>query len=134
MGCEMRFQRNFCLFFRACSIIAKKTIQGAFMGKDVHPMEVIRRMTEEQYGDLDLNRGKLTLTFSRDATGDANLKLFISEVFSLGLFRGGPPFLAFDCFDQLSAEHPTSLANNAQMRSGQNPDHVIIEIQTMGPA
>lgn len=104
------------------------------MGKDVHPMEVIRRMTEEQYGDLDLNRGKLTLTFSRDATGDANLKLFISEVFALGLFKGDPPILPFDCFEYLSAEHPTGLANNASMRAGTNPDHVIIEIQTMGLA
>ena len=124
----------FVFFFVPVVILRKINIQGESMGKNFYPMETIRRLTEEQYGDLDLNRGKLTLTFSRDATGDANLKLFISEVFSLGLFRGGPPFLAFDCFDQLSAEHPTSLANNAQMRSGQNPDHVIIEIQTMGLA
>ncbi|MBK6896325.1 MAG: hypothetical protein IPH06_07020 [Alphaproteobacteria bacterium] len=100
--------------------------------RDHYPLEQARRMAEDHYGDVDWEQGKLTMTFSREITGDANLKLFISEIFGLGLFKGEhPPCLSFDCFEQLSPEHPTGLANNASMRSGQNPDHVIIEIQAI---
>lgn len=97
-----------------------------------YPLEQVRQMAEDHYGDVDWEQGKLTLTFSREMTGDANLKLFISEIFALGLFKGDPPCLAHECFEQLSPEHPMGLANNASMRSGQDPDHVIIEIQAIG--
>lgn len=92
-------------------------------------------MAEDHYGDVDWEQGKLTMTFSREITGDANLKLFISEIFALGLFKGeDAPFLPYECFEQLSPEHPMDLGNNASMRSGQNPDHVIIEIQAINLA
>ncbi len=97
-----------------------------------YPLEKVRQMAEDHYGDVDWGQGKLTMTFSREITGDANLKLFISEIFALGLFKGDPPCLAHECFEQLSPDHPTGLANNASMRSGQDPDHVIIEIQAIG--
>lgn len=111
-----------------------KTGREGTVTKGFYPMERLRQMTEDHYGDVDWQGGKLTLTFSRDATGDANLKLFISEVFALGLLKGDAPFLSHDCFDQLHAAYPTDLSNNARMRAGQNPDHVIIEIQAMGLA
>ena len=106
--------------------------QHEVRGRGFYPLEKVRQMAEEHYGDLDWEQGKLTMTFSREITGDANLKLFISEIFALGLFKGEyPPFLSPECFEELSSDFPTDLANNASMRSGENPDHVIIEIQAI---
>ncbi|MBK9585922.1 MAG: hypothetical protein KA099_09700 [Alphaproteobacteria bacterium] len=119
-------------FRKEAGLPGGESVQPPVRVRDYYPLEKARQMAEDHYGDVDWEQGKLTMTFSREITGDANLKLFISEIFGLGLFKGEhPPCLSFDCFEQLSPEHPTGLANNASMRSGQNPDHVIIEIQAI---
>jgi hypothetical protein len=96
-----------------------------------NPIEELRQMTEDHYGDFVLNRGRLQLTFSREASGDGNLRLLLSEICSIGVTHGEPGFLPQDVFDQLVPDMPFALARNVDVYSGRNPDHVIIDIRTM---
>ncbi|MCL4678743.1 MAG: hypothetical protein KJ017_09155 [Alphaproteobacteria bacterium] len=96
-----------------------------------NPIEELRQMTEDHYGDFVLNRGRLQLTFSREASGDGNLRLLLSEICSIGVTRGDLGVLPQDFFDQLGPDTPFRLARNVDLYSGQDPDYLIVDIRTM---
>jgi hypothetical protein len=96
-----------------------------------NPIEDLRQMTEDHYGDFVLNRGRLQLTFSRETSGDGNLRLLLSEICSIGVKHGKPGVLPQNVFDQLRTDMPFALARNVDLYSGQHPDYLIIDIRTM---
>lgn len=96
-----------------------------------NPIEELRQITEDYYGDFELNRGRLKLTFSRECSGDGNLRLLLSEICSIGITHGDPGILPPDFFDQLGPDMPFPLARNVDLYSGEDPDYLIVDIRTM---
>lgn len=92
------------------------------------PIEATRKITEGHNGDFENNKGALTLTFSKTDVSDSSLKHMCSDLFAVGIMQGEPAPLSFGLYEELSAEYPTDLAGNATVKLGQNPDHIIIEI------
>lgn len=97
-----------------------------------NPMQCLRRLVDDHYGDFDLNQGKLTMTFSREASGEGNLRLIISDILTSGAIKGDPAALSHDLFGEL--EHGAiQLTNNMSISlNQQNNDLMIVEIDTIG--
>lgn len=101
------------------------------MGGHHNPIQALRQMAEDHYGDFEMERGNLTMVFSRELSGDGNLRLMLSEVFAAGVLKDAGGLLPPDLFDQLSPDMPYNLARNADLFCGEDPDHLILKIRTM---
>ena len=91
----------------------------------------IKKMAETIGGDFQQKAGRLTMTFNREVSSDASIKLFISELFSTGVLGDEPPILAPDCVEYASSGIDIPLSENAKMTAGQSPETVVIEIDFM---
>lgn len=93
-------------------------------------VQTIQNMTEDNGGLFLRERGRLKLIFSRDVTGDPNLRLFISDLYSTGVMQGGLACLCSEFLD----EGDMALAENVMLHHGMDEDEIIIEIQLCGLA
>ena len=91
----------------------------------------IRQMTEEIGGIFMQNKGRLSLSFSREVTGDAGLRLFITDLFTTGALGDIPPVLSPEFLEEVSDDMPLQLSDNADMHLGSLPHEIIIEIDFM---
>lgn len=94
----------------------------------------VERDTVSNYGTFARNtKGSLVLTFSRDACGDGNLKLLLSDLMSNPVARGEKAVFTPEMLDYLS-KTPEALCDNVRIRAGQTPDEIVVEIDLMNLA
>ncbi len=97
-------------------------------------MQCLRKIAEDHYGDFELNQGKLAMTFSRESSGEGNLRLMISEILTSGAIKGDPAVLSHDLFGELELG-AMQLTNNMSISlNQQNNDLMVVEIDTIGLA
>ena len=101
------------------------------MNKPWNPVRDVRMLTEGNFGDFENRGGTLHLTFSRQASGDAALQHFLTDLFAAGVLNGDIAALPHGFWDDLDRDHPVEFADNALVRTGDNPDHIVFEVRVM---
>ncbi len=94
------------------------------------PLCAVGKLTEQNYGDFENNSGTLTLTFSKQHTSASAFKHMCSDLFASGILDGDPAGLPHSVYDDLSKDLSTGLSKNASVSLGENPDHIVITIET----
>lgn len=101
------------------------------MRSGTNPIHQIESLADAYYGDFDRQGSTLTLTFSREVTGDCALRSLVSEIYATGALHGEPASLSTSFVEELSSDLPTAISRNASVRLGNDPDYVVFEIKTL---